>query len=189
LRFMKPVDSMQLVNDVTELFEGFRIKHFPGRKNVGILSGEEEGVFSWIALNYLLGNFAKDRPDNETVGLLEMGGGSTQIAFIPNTPIYDGEFQITIDGRSYELYAHSYLLFGINAVNQWVAEVIKRNYSDSVTYDNPCMLKGDSKEIETYEGVPVQMNGSSDPGSCQEILEIILKPETGLKCEPKPCAI
>ena len=33
-------------------------------RNTRILSGEEEGVFSWIAVNYLLGTFNNGGPDD-----------------------------------------------------------------------------------------------------------------------------
>jgi len=33
---------------------------YASRYNTRILSGEEEGVFAWIAVNYLLGAFSND---------------------------------------------------------------------------------------------------------------------------------
>ncbi|UXI20209.1 Transcription factor SOX-2 [Sarcoptes scabiei] len=64
-------------------------------KNVEIISGKDEGIYSWIALNYLTGRFdhtfEKDlttiENDNKrwtrmkTVSMIEMGGASIQIAF------------------------------------------------------------------------------------------------------------
>lgn len=38
-----------------------------------ILSGEEEGVFGWMAVNYLLGNFNMNGDTNVTVGALDLG--------------------------------------------------------------------------------------------------------------------
>jgi Golgi nucleoside diphosphatase len=50
-----------------------------------VISGELEGIFSWISLNYLYDRFENYVEDDlpSTFGLLEMGGASTQIAFEP----------------------------------------------------------------------------------------------------------
>lgn len=61
-------------------------------EQVRIISGEEEGVYGWVAVNYLLDGFdAHGLADkgttrhSSTYGFLDMGGASTQIAFEPST--------------------------------------------------------------------------------------------------------
>jgi len=39
----------------------FQPFHYASAHSSRILSGEEEGVFAWIAVNYLLGVFSNDR--------------------------------------------------------------------------------------------------------------------------------
>ncbi|GAA5921373.1 hypothetical protein JCM3775_003013 [Rhodotorula graminis] len=58
---------------------------------VRVISGEEEGLYGWIAVNYLMDGFDKhehaaagDRKPSSTYGFLDMGGASTQIAFEPS---------------------------------------------------------------------------------------------------------
>ncbi|GAA5948838.1 hypothetical protein JCM21900_003445 [Sporobolomyces salmonicolor] len=59
---------------------------------VRIISGEEEGLYGWIAVNYLMDGFDKHehtaegerRKHSSTYGFLDMGGASTQIAFEPS---------------------------------------------------------------------------------------------------------
>ena len=63
---------------------------------VRVISGEEEGLFGWIAINYLMDGFRSLPADGvrdeatetmngtTTYGFLDMGGASTQIAFEPS---------------------------------------------------------------------------------------------------------
>ncbi|QRV73108.1 guanosine-diphosphatase [Ceratobasidium sp. AG-Ba] len=61
--------------------------------SVRIITGEEEGLFGWLAVNYLLDGFdAHSRSQisdgsnkaGSTYGFLDMGGASTQIAYEPS---------------------------------------------------------------------------------------------------------
>jgi apyrase len=47
-----------------------------------VISGKKEALYGWIAVNYLMG-FLKEKDGNlsPTMGILELGGASTQIAF------------------------------------------------------------------------------------------------------------
>ena len=86
---------------------------------VGIIPGKEEGGLAWVAANYLQGTFAlkggADVPA-ESVGIIEMGGGSTQVTFEvgegPALEESDSFVFTTAQGRSHRLYAHSYLGYG-----------------------------------------------------------------------------
>ncbi|WFD30872.1 apyrase [Malassezia sp. CBS 17886] len=60
--------------------------------DVRVISGEEEGLLGWIAVNYLMGGFCASNAEldgsdagsaSHTFGFLDMGGASTQIAFEP----------------------------------------------------------------------------------------------------------
>ncbi|KAF7979583.1 hypothetical protein HWV62_41880 [Athelia sp. TMB] len=77
--------------DYLRLLSPFRIDHpspaGPCGSSVRIITGEEEGLFGWIAVNYLMDGFKGHGPqgtDRTTYGFLDMGGASTQIAFEPN---------------------------------------------------------------------------------------------------------
>lgn len=57
----------------------------PCGSSVRIISGEEEGLFGWVAVNYLMDGFAShEEKHRATYGFLDMGGASTQIAFEPS---------------------------------------------------------------------------------------------------------
>ncbi|KAL1714385.1 nucleoside phosphatase GDA1/CD39, partial [Schizophyllum commune] len=55
----------------------------PCGSSVRIITGEEEGLFGWIAVNYLMDGFIGSSDIRTTYGFLDMGGASTQIAFEP----------------------------------------------------------------------------------------------------------
>ncbi|CAO1636081.1 unnamed protein product [Parajaminaea phylloscopi] len=76
----------------------FRLQH-GCKSHVRVITGEEEGLLGWIAINYLMDGFHFRRdgslPSSEdaavspskgksTYGFLDMGGASTQIAFEPS---------------------------------------------------------------------------------------------------------
>ena len=42
----------------------------------------------------------------DSVGILEMGGASTQIAFVPDTSVLADKFPVTLGGVRYPLYVH-----------------------------------------------------------------------------------
>ncbi|XP_070539561.1 ectonucleoside triphosphate diphosphohydrolase 8-like [Ptychodera flava] len=128
-------------------------------QSVSILTGGEEGSFSWNTVNYLLGNFAKgpallswilpSASASETVGALDMGGASLQISFIPEdlsvVPAENKEF-LRMYGEDYIIYTHSYLCYGSNeALRRHLATLVKEaNYTSQVV--DPCSPDGFSKK-------------------------------------------
>jgi Golgi apyrase len=70
-----------------KLHSNFRIEdpsqNGPCGSSVRIITGEEEGLFGWIAVNYLMDGFTGSSDNRTTYGFLDMGGASTQIAFEP----------------------------------------------------------------------------------------------------------
>ncbi len=77
-----------------------------------VISGEEEGVFGWLAVNQLQCTLLRSR--TERWGALDLGGASTQITFAPNDDLLAGLFPLSFWGSYNPLYTHSYLRYGIN---------------------------------------------------------------------------
>ncbi|MCR9192370.1 MAG: hypothetical protein NXI01_06880 [Gammaproteobacteria bacterium] len=73
------------------------------------ISGEQEGLYGWLDVNYLLGNFQDNKP---TIGSLDMGGASTQIVF----EVADGKnstsIPITLNQHRYAVFSKSFLNLG-----------------------------------------------------------------------------
>uniref|UniRef100_A0A8D0HAR3 Ectonucleoside triphosphate diphosphohydrolase 8 n=1 Tax=Sphenodon punctatus TaxID=8508 RepID=A0A8D0HAR3_SPHPU len=90
-----------------------------------IITGEEEGAYGWITINYLLDSFTKYSAKQQAwvhpqtsniLGALDLGGASTQISFIPAGPMADatGASEFRLYGFDYTIYTHSYLCYGQN---------------------------------------------------------------------------
>ncbi|NXV79376.1 ENTP8 diphosphohydrolase, partial [Atlantisia rogersi] len=98
-----------------------------------ILTGEEEGAYGWITINYLLDSFMKYSPRTNTwvrpeaaniFGALDLGGASTQISFVPEGSgvAWKAASGFTLYGFSYNIYTHSYLCYGQNEVLRRLAK-------------------------------------------------------------------
>ncbi|KAL5966027.1 Ectonucleoside triphosphate diphosphohydrolase 4, partial [Taenia solium] len=81
------------------------------------VSGYFEALFGWITVNYLLGNLVD--PPHHTVGMLDMGGASMQIAYeVPPemNPPKDLTLSFTIGSkRTYNVYVMTFLGYGTHA--------------------------------------------------------------------------
>jgi len=86
-------------------------------------------------------SFCRDR-QHELAGIIEVGGGSAQIAFVPATPIYEGRIPAPINGHEVGVYGHSHLSYGATVITERVKEYLflENPHADRIV--NPCMLKG-----------------------------------------------
>lgn len=76
--------------------------------DVGTITGQNEGLYSWTDVNYLQNNFNGAQSTN---GIVEVGGASAQVAF--SSPTTGANIvSTTINGLSYNVYAISYLGLG-----------------------------------------------------------------------------
>lgn len=128
----------------------------PCGSSVRIITGEEEGLFGWIAVNYLMDGFTrnkgkgKEKADDEsryprtTYGFLDMGGASTQIAFEPNVAEDDVKGNGLVDVRlrllsgediHRKVFVTTWLGYGTNqARERYVGQTIQ-DFQASRTHD------------------------------------------------------
>ncbi|CAN8269861.1 unnamed protein product [Cochlearia groenlandica] len=111
---------------------------------VTVLDGTQEGSYQWVTINYLLRTLGK--PYSETVGVVDLGGGSVQMAYAiseedaakaPKPLQGENSYvrEMYLKGRKYFLYVHSYLHYGLLAAR---AEILKVSEGSS----NPCIMTG-----------------------------------------------
>ena len=119
----------------------------PCGSSVRIISGEEEGLFGWLSVNYLMDGFGSSSSDRATYGFLDMGGASTQIAFEPS-PEEQEKTQNLIDVRlrtiggeeiNHKVFVTTWLGYGTNqARERYVGQAIKqREQSHPFVEDAP----------------------------------------------------
>ncbi|KAJ7286383.1 nucleoside-diphosphatase [Mycena rebaudengoi] len=143
----------------------------PCGSSVRIITGEEEGLFGWIAVNYLMDGFLGSRT---TYGFLDMGGASTQIAFEPQMA-HAADDKITLidvglrlmsgEEIHHKIFVTTWLGYGTNqARERYVGQAINAHektrtageHDDDVVPD-PCL----PKDLQLTES-PVHIGPSSD---------------------------
>ncbi|XP_061459752.1 ectonucleoside triphosphate diphosphohydrolase 8 [Rhineura floridana] len=169
LRMENESVSAQILEEVSKTIKQYPVS-FQGAR---IISGEDEGTYGWITINYLLDSFtkysAKDRdwihpPTANILGALDLGGASTQISFVPAGHIAnpDEAAQFRLYGFDYTIYTHSYLCFGQNQALQRLIQIIV-NSSTSGEVDHPCYPAGYKDEILTASLYSSPCAEQSDP--------------------------
>ncbi|KAL2140082.1 hypothetical protein VTI28DRAFT_4261 [Corynascus sepedonium] len=175
--------------------------------HIQVIKGETEGLYGWIASNYLLGGF--DYPDrhqhgkgHHTYGFLDMGGASAQIAFAPNATEAErhaDDLKLlrlrTLDGypAEYRVFTTTWLGFGVNQAREAYVKTLLERYAETeVELPDPCLPKG---LRTTLHGDPLKRRERDTPaligtGQFDECLQMTY-PLLGKDkpCEDSPCLL
>ncbi|XP_071585059.1 ectonucleoside triphosphate diphosphohydrolase 4 isoform X4 [Heliangelus exortis] len=177
-----------------------------------VISGKQEGVYAWIGINFVLGRFEHTDDEDEaivevhvpgsenrevilrkrTVGILDMGGVSTQIAYeVPKTEEVAknllAEFNLGCDAHQtehvYRVYVATFLGFGGNAARQryedslFTSTVLKNRLLGTQTgltwdspYLDPCLPLDAEDEIQ-QKGQKLYLRGTGDFQLCRELIQ------------------
>ncbi|XP_044933523.1 ectonucleoside triphosphate diphosphohydrolase 6 isoform X2 [Mustela putorius furo] len=144
-------------DDVEKVKEVFKASPFlVGDDCVSIMNGTDEGVSAWITVNFLTGSLKT--PGRSSVGMLDLGGGSTQITFLPRVedtlqtspPGYLTSLQMF--NRTYKLYSYSYLGLGLMSARLAILGGIEgKPAEDGKELVSPCLSPGFTGEWEHAE--------------------------------------
>lgn len=145
--------------------------------HIQAIPGETEGLYGWIAANYLVGGF--DAPENHnhgkghhTYGFLDMGGASSQIAFAPNATEAEkhaNDLKLLrlriVDGQEteYRVFVTTWLGFGVNeARRRYVVALLQANGEERMLeVPDPCLPAGVKV---TVQGALLSGSASSPAG-------------------------
>ncbi|CAK0911210.1 unnamed protein product [Prorocentrum cordatum] len=150
-----------------------------------VLGGEEEAVFAWISMNFILGTIFQGY--TKTSGILDMGGASMQVAFNPGKDIMSNEFSFYVNEKRMSVYAKSFIKFGLaTAVQRAMVAAAKQAGAGKTEVVYPCYNKGYNESAE-IDGKQVSFVGSGDPTACDAIVQGLLHLE--YECLLEPCAL
>ncbi|KAH0583481.1 hypothetical protein H2248_009109 [Termitomyces sp. 'cryptogamus'] len=164
MRLLDPVSQANVLQEACRfllLHSTFKIdgpsEVGPCGSSIRIITGEEEGLFGWIAVNYLMDGFTGTKQDSTTYGFLDMGGASTQIAFEPRKNISENDEKNLIDVRlrllggqeiKHKVFVTTWLGYGTNqARERYVGEAVadfEASRTDGKTdiVLDPCLPQG-----------------------------------------------
>lgn len=142
-----------------------------------ILAGNEEGIYSWITVNYLM-----DRDPDNTVGTLEMGGGSSQVAYVPRDDVIktaDSNCSLDYEHLDYKsqnlgLYTVSHLNFGLQKAR---ALALAKFEEQGKLSDNPCINAGNAVTVPVpfdESDKKLSFTGKGNYAECRTLVDSVL---------------
>jgi Golgi nucleoside diphosphatase len=163
MRILEATDRARIIRAVRQLFQDKTYCPFAfTNEQARVLSGEEEAIYDWSGVNFLMGDLIKQSEGAGTVvnprkthGALDLGGGSTQISFYEhNEDIMSNLFKLQIgQAKHWNVYAHSFLFYGMNeAIHRFRARLVAGKDSRERLVDgvyNPCLPGGTKVDVRT----------------------------------------
>ncbi|KAH9389661.1 Ectonucleoside triphosphate diphosphohydrolase 1 [Tyrophagus putrescentiae] len=165
MRMLNLSDSQTSAN----LFQSIRKRFVDSglqTKRVSIITGKEEGLFAWVAVNYLSGTFFDHikgvNSGNRTFGVLDMGGASAQIAQqISSNLSGSGDetndyVHIRLYGTNYTVHTYSNFCFGTEQALRRYYKITRSKHiitdkSKSTQIEAPCLPRGETLPLDSLE--------------------------------------
>ncbi|XP_020658700.1 ectonucleoside triphosphate diphosphohydrolase 7 [Pogona vitticeps] len=188
-----------------------------------VISGKQEGVYAWIGINFVLGRFDHEEEEDavvsvtlagqeeplvrkRTVGILDMGGASLQIAYeVPSSTSFSSpqeeeaaksllaDFNLGCDVQhtkhGYRVYVNTFLGFGGNFARQrYEALMLNRTVAHNrlrgeqmglnpeLPILDPCLPVG-LEDVVNQSGQTLHIRGQGDWQACAEQLLPLLAGE------------
>jgi Golgi nucleoside diphosphatase len=133
-----------------------------------VVTGTEEGAFGWVAANYLYNKIRSDVFPLDTNAVLDCGGASVQVTFVPPTLPKENKLTISFpDINKYTVYTYSYLGFGQDQAREGVLRAAVRQANASTIY-SPCFNAGyNSTKVAAFDP-NLRIIGTGDYGECRK---------------------
>eukprot|EP00980_Cylindrotheca_fusiformis_P009456 scaffold2068_cov96-Cylindrotheca_fusiformis.AAC.12 len=177
-----------------------------------IISGQEEGMLGWLALNYLHeiqtakkndhlrgsqhNNNNKSPPKMWSV--LEMGGASAQVS-VPLDPSstrdvpdrYVLSYTSPTSGDKGSMYTHSFLGYGVQSAKDAVEKALFDNEPEGEKVDvlrHPCLPDGFTEQMDPLHDHATTIAGTGDYEACHAIIQqAVFATKNGGECQSAKC--
>ena len=138
---------------------------------VGTLTGQNEGLYAWADVNFLAGNFKRGAV---TQGIVEVGGASSQVAFVTWSSQDPNVVTPLVNGVRYPVFSVSYLGLGQSQARlAMIKDSASGGVDASVCYPNngtgsPAAYDADAGKLH------VSSTGSSYSAACFGVYEKVI---------------
>jgi len=176
---------------------------------IQVIPGDAEGLYGWVAANYLLGGFDDavkhdHGKGHHTYGFLDMGGASAQIAFAPNATEVEkhaNDLKLlrlrAVDGTvsEHRVFVTTWLEFGVQqARHRYVERLMDSVATEETEYPDPCLpkglmisIKGDMLTPDEVKSTKLHMVGTGEWAECLRSTFPLLGKDR--PCTDEPCLL
>ena len=160
---------------------------------VEIMGGDDEGLFGWVTINYLRSSL--HFPPERTAAVLDLGGGSTQIALsVP--PQQDSTLALkrtSVMGQEHHMYVYSHLGYGLMAGRMGMLALgisdTDPRVQGKALFEHACLHPAEEVQYE-YGHLKVLARGSTKSSfeTCEEVaINLMRKPDGSFRrSSPQP---
>ena len=145
-----------------------------------VIKGTEEGIYGWIAGNYLnkilFENEEAGKQKKVPYGSIDLGGYSLELTFGTNEVIKENNFTLNLSNVNYNLYTYSFHDYGQDRFNEIMLESFIDDYQaeEENVIKYPCFLEG-YRTLHEYKGKNYIIEGDVNISLCKEYIRKNLK--------------
>ncbi|XP_007436467.1 ectonucleoside triphosphate diphosphohydrolase 6 isoform X1 [Python bivittatus] len=180
LRLLPGEKAQKLLDKVKDIFQ--ESPFFIGSDCVSIMDGSDEGISAWITINFLTDSL--NNPTKKCVGMLDLGGGSTQITFRPSTETSvensttEHMTSFNLFNTVYKLDSHSYLGLGLMSARLAILGGVEgQALKEGEELASPCLslnYQGEWEHAKILYRIKGQKTGRSLFESCHNEISKVL---------------
>jgi hypothetical protein len=177
LRLLGEETQMQILDSVFLTIESFPFRC--KREWISVIDGQEEAVGAWLTVNYLIDKLSSPA---QTVGVLDLGGASTQLSCSPVSSVAsrdsDKVVSVPIGSSSVKVYVVSWLRYGLIEFRKRIDEAVlsigmSRGHTNGATH-HPCFPQQHDMIVDV-NGEEVQFHGTGNFDACSEAVASIMR--------------